>query len=132
MKRTVFLICVTAGLTKWIAVATETSDKPIVATAGEEFSVTLESNRTTGYGWQLAKPVDEAIVKSVKNTYETAPRRAGGPPMEGSGGKEVWTFKGISAGKTVIEFKYIRPWEKDKAPVKTAKFDVVVKAAGGK
>ena len=96
------------------------SSKPIKAKAGTEFSLTLESNRTTGYQWQLDKPLDESVVKLVRNEYKS-PEAAG---VVGAGGKEVWTFKAVAEGKTVIVMKYVRPWEKDQAPAKRAKFEL--------
>jgi predicted secreted protein len=46
----------------------------------------------------------------------------------GGSGREVWTFKALKSGKITIEFKYVRPWEKDKAPATPKSFSVVVKA----
>lgn len=37
--------------------------QPIEVLVGQAFSLTLESNPSTGYHWQLAQPVDETIVK---------------------------------------------------------------------
>jgi inhibitor of cysteine peptidase len=131
MRKHLLLTCVWIGLTGWAcgqdARPAEKTDKPIEAAAGKEFSISLDSNRTTGYGWQLAKPVDEKVVKAVRNIYqEAAPAAKDGAPRVGAGGKEVWTFKAVKPGKTAIEFKYVRPWEKDTPPVKTAKFQVEV------
>lgn len=108
--------------------AAEKADLAIEATAGKEFTISLDSNRSTGFGWQLAKPLDETIVKSVKNDYQNAPQPPDKQPVVGAPGKEVWTFKALKSGKTTIEFKYVRPWEKDKAPAKTKSVPVVVKA----
>ena len=33
----------------------------------------------------------------------------------------------LKSGKTAIEFKYVRPWEKDKAPAETKSVPVVIK-----
>ena len=108
--------------------AAEKTESVIEATAGKEFTISLDSNITTGFGWKLAKPLDETIVKSVKNVYQNAPQNPDKEPMVGAPGKEVWTFKALKSGTTTIEFKYVRPWEKDKAPAKTKSFPVVVKA----
>jgi len=125
---TSFMVVAIAGLfTTHPARAAEKTDPVVEATSGKEFTISLDSNRTTGYGWQLAKPLDETIVKSVKNDYQSSPKKAGEPPKVGVGGKEVWTFKAVKSGKTTIEFKYVRSWEKDKAPAKTANYQVVVK-----
>lgn len=108
--------------------AAEKADLVIEAAAGKEFTISLSSNRSTGYGWQLAKTLDETIVKSVSNYYQSAPQPPGKNPVMGAPGTEVWTFKALKSGKTTIEFKYVRPWEKDKAPAGTESFSVVVKA----
>jgi predicted secreted protein len=53
------------------------------------------------------------------------------PPQHfgvGGPGTEVWTFKALKSGKITTEFKYVRPWEKDKAPATPKSFLVVVKA----
>jgi predicted secreted protein len=40
--------------------------QPIQVVSGQAFTLALESNRTTGYQWQLARPFDEAVVKSIR------------------------------------------------------------------
>jgi inhibitor of cysteine peptidase len=112
-----------------VAQAAEKSDSAIQATVGKGFTISLESNRSTGFGWQLAKPLDETLVKSVKNEYQDAPEAPGKERVVGVPGKEVWTFKALKSGKITIEFKYVRPWEKDKAPAKTQSVTVEVKEA---
>jgi inhibitor of cysteine peptidase len=89
---------------------------------GREFSLTLASNATTGYHWELAAPLDEALVKLVSNTYQ-APRTG----LLGAGGQEIWTFRAVGRGQTVIQLKYVRPWEKDAAPAETASCSVIVR-----
>ena len=97
-----------------------TADKVEVA-VGHEFGVTLAANATTGYHWELAAPLDTAIVELVGNEYQ-APRT----DLLGAGGQEIWTFRAVTRGQTVIELKYVRPWEKDVPPVETASFTVIV------
>ncbi len=95
--------------------------KPLIIPAGNEFTLTLESNRTTGYQWQLAGAPDETLVQLVGNKYELPDTR-----LIGAGGREVWTFKAVGKGRTEIHLEYVRPWEKDVPPVKEAVFTVVV------
>ena len=90
-------------------------------TVGQELSITLASNPTTGYHWELAAPLDESAVKLLANEY-----KASGTGMLGAGGQEIWTFRAMSRGQTVVQLKYVRPWEKDVAPVKTATYKVIV------
>ncbi|MFH1683276.1 MAG: protease inhibitor I42 family protein [Candidatus Margulisiibacteriota bacterium] len=93
---------------------------------GEEFTLTLESNPTTGYQWQLAKPLDEKIVKLVSSKYEMEKPNNTETGMVGVGGHEYWSFKAVGKGTTLIELKYIRPWEKDVPPVEAAVFRIRV------
>lgn len=94
----------------------------INADAGKEFTVTLDSNRTTGYQWELARPLDENKIQVVKTEYEAAKTE-----LAGAGGKEVWIFKAVSPGKTAILFHYVRPWEKGVAPDKKKQFAIIIK-----
>ena len=86
---------------------------------GTSFTIILAANHTTGYSWRLAKPVDSNILKQLSETYSED-----NSARFGSGGRELWTFEPLSKGKTAIEFEYARPFEKDAAPVNTAKYTV--------
>lgn len=90
--------------------------------AGQEFTITLDSNPTTGYQWQLGKPLDENIVKLVSSKYK-------GPVTSkpGAGGEEGWTFRAEGTGKAEIALKYVRPWEKDMPAAKEQTYEVIVK-----
>jgi len=87
-----------------------------------DIAITLESNKTTGYGWDLSEPVDENKIKFISCEY--VPDNTG---LVGSGGKEIWVFRGVCPGKATISFKYARPWEKDDPGAKKAVFTVIVK-----
>lgn len=80
---------------------------PIVVEEGQEFSILLESNPTTGYQWQLTQPPDEAVLSLVKTEFE----ETGEEGLVGAGGEERWTFKAEGRGRTTLYFVYIRPWE---------------------
>lgn len=90
---------------------------------GQQFTITMDSNRTTGFQWQLAKPLDETIVKLVGAEY-----RAPDALLPGAGGKEIWTFRAQGSGKAEIAFKYVRPWEKDAPPAREQDYAVTVKS----
>jgi inhibitor of cysteine peptidase len=95
--------------------------KSLVVKVGREFTIVLESNRTTGYQWQTDEPVDESIVKLIRAEYQAPETR-----LVGAGGKEIWVFRALSQGRTTIRMKYVRPWEKDASPAKKASFVIVV------
>ncbi len=78
-----------------------------VSTKGE-FSVTLESNPTTGYLWQAS--YDENLLKLVDKTYRQNDTRT---PLVGVGGTDAFIFQAIKAGSTEITFNYKRPRESE-------------------
>jgi len=97
--------------------------KPITVTTGQQFNVKLASNRTTGYKWDLAKPLDAKLLTLVTNEYARP-----NPQLIGGGGNEVWTFKAVSEGKTEIALKYFRSWETNVEPARKTNFVVVISA----
>lgn len=109
--------CVSAGETTYSDPA-----KTIDAELCKDFTITLESNKTTGFGWDIATPIDENIVKFISCEYIAADTG-----LIGSGGKEIWSFRAVCPGKTSIAFKYIRPWEKDVPPAKDLTFTIAIK-----
>jgi inhibitor of cysteine peptidase len=89
--------------------------------AGKQFSITLNANHTTGYNWRLAKPLDPAVLRQISDDYHAATSDAVGAP-----GEEVWTFESVAAGMVELNFEYVRPFEKDAKPVKTARYSVAI------
>jgi inhibitor of cysteine peptidase len=94
----------------------------IKAAVDKTFVITMDANATTGYEWQLAGSIDDSLIGLVRSEY--VPHKTG---LVGSGGKSIWTFKAIRAGKAQIAFKYVRPWEKDIPPVKQAMYTVDIR-----
>ena len=79
---------------------------PIVVEKGEEFTIALESNPTTGYRWMLQKELDDKVITLQKTEFEEPESNLLGAP-----GEERWTFKAVGLGRTTIELRYARPWE---------------------
>ena len=97
-------------------------DGIIQANVGEELVITLESNMTTGYRWQLASSIDKNTLIVVGLKYIVPKSKA-----VGAGGKEEWTFKALKPGKITVIFNYLRSWEKNKPPAKTKTFAILIK-----
>jgi inhibitor of cysteine peptidase len=95
--------------------------KSIEVTNGQEFSIELDANATTGYQWQLAEPLNNSLLELLSTEY-----RVSETGLVGAGGKEIWKFRAVDQGKTMISMKYIRPWEKGTPPVKNVQFQVVI------
>jgi predicted secreted protein len=95
---------------------------PISVSSGENFTIILESNPTTGYSWHLDRNLDESIVKFSGSKYVLPESN-----LEGAPGKEVLIFTAVNPGTTNISMHYSRSWENIEQPAKTAIFTVVVK-----
>ena len=98
--------------------------KDVIRTeSGQIFIVSLDSNRTTGYGWQIEQPFDNLALESLGVEYVKEPS-----DMMGVGGREKWTFRALVFRKEFVplSFKYVRPWEKDEQPAKMIAFKVVI------
>lgn len=89
---------------------------------GEVFTVDLPSNERTGYEWALTKPIDTSIVTVEGNTY------IAGPDKPGTLGRQLFRFKAIGDGTTMIPLEYIQPWRRNK-PAKS--YIITVNVAGG-
>ena len=77
---------------------------------GDEFTVTLCSNATTGYSWsEDADITATSIVEQVAHQF-VAPDE-GGEPVVGSAGEQVWRFQALSTGESSIMVEYSQLWE---------------------
>jgi inhibitor of cysteine peptidase len=81
------------------------SPEQVSVTVGEEFTVKLASNPTTGYSWALAGALPSWLVQ-VNQAYI-----ADTSGLAGAGGTEHWTFRATAAGSATLTLQYERPWE---------------------
>jgi len=96
--------------------------RPIVTRVGSTFTITLPSNRTTGYSWALEDRLNGAIVAYYSKSYA-----ARATSLIGAPGIELWTFSAVGRGRALIAMKYVRPWEKTAPPAKEALYVVVAR-----
>jgi predicted secreted protein len=90
---------------------------------GKLLVVTLESNPSTGYQWELVENNDSVLKQFGQTEYKSSD--TGVSPRVGAGGWEIFRFKAVSAGQTTLELVYHRPWE-DAEPLKTFSIQVMV------
>ncbi|NIN66503.1 MAG: peptidase inhibitor I42 [Anaerolineae bacterium] len=130
--RTTFLCCVllasavllaTPGCRSTGRVEIDEADNggEVVLNVGDTFLLSLESNPTTGYGWEIAE-IDQGILREASHEYE-----AESSDLVGSGGHEIWRFDALAAGSTTLQLEYRRPWEEGVEPEKTFSVQVVVR-----
>lgn len=132
MRRKIFLHSVASvvGLARSLrvfAAACFLAVSPLTALAAEKdatilvrqtlptFTITLQSNPTTGYSWFL-ESFDETLLEAVLHRYLPPEDAAAGAP-----GKEVWTFRARHGAFVVprtsrIVFRYLRPWNAAETP----------------
>ena len=96
--------------------------KNLEATAGNEFKIIIDSNPTTGYHWEIMGELDEGVLEFISKEY-----RADEPMLTGSGGVDVFTFKALKAGKTLITLGYYPPSNDPVEPDQIVTFNVTVK-----
>ena len=82
----------------------------VVMAVGDRLVVTLESNPTTGFKWELAEGTDQTVLELVESRYQPGPGASQTPPVPGAGGEEVWTFQALKQGETAISLEYSQPW----------------------
>ena len=82
--------------------------KQITVKSGDVVTVSLVSNPTTGYSWQVMK-IDNAVLVQVGDPeYKQSPGTEG---LVGAGGTETFRFKAVGTGETTLGLGYMRPWE---------------------
>ncbi len=94
-------------------------DKPIEVMAGTDFTIVVEANPSTGLHWEVAVELDTKVVEYVWKEFIAK----GSAP--GSSGWDVWTFKAVAPGKTIITLGDYRGYTE--VASKLAEFTIVVK-----
>jgi inhibitor of cysteine peptidase len=116
------MVTACASTPKQLSVDESFSGKQADIAAGGSITVTLDSNATTGYSWQLMGISDNTVLEKTNNVYE-APTSG----LMGASGKEVWTFQALRAGKATVTMEYGQPWTGGQKDANNFVLTVVVK-----
>lgn len=104
------------------------SQHNIVRTAtlnvGETLTVSLCSNKTTGFSWQEKADIDNAQILEQTDYKWNAPQNTG---KVGVAGAEVYTFKALKAGASSVSLGYSQPWQGGQKNANTFKVNITVK-----
>ena len=95
--------------------------EPIAVQVGDEFTVSLESNPTTGYAWAQVGGFPDWLEQT---DYQYKPS-SHEPGMVGSGGFDEWTYRAKAAGLTTLLYVYRQPWATEGPPEKTHSVQVI-------
>lgn len=87
---------------------------------GQTLTLTLPSNPTTGYRWQLKDRAAAILVPLGPEVY-SLPEEAG---LVGSAGVSTWRFQAREAGQGSLTLVYQQPWAPEVQPVQT--FDCAI------
>lgn len=89
---------------------------------GQVLAISLESNPTTGYRWEVMK-INETMLKQVGDPEFKASQSG---EVVGAGGVEVLRFEAVGVGTTYLELAYRRFWEEDVTPLLLYTLSIVV------
>jgi parallel beta-helix repeat protein len=91
---------------------------------GQVLVVTLESNPTTGYRWEVQQ-VQASVIGQIGGV-EFKPFVEDGKPVVGAGGWEIFRFRAVGIGQVTLQMVYHKSWEEDAEPLRTFTLDVAV------
>ena len=79
---------------------------------GDEFTMTLCSNPTTGFTWsEVAIISDQTVIEQIDHRFVSPETKGNKSSAPGTPGQDVWTFKALKEGTTTISMEYSRPWQ---------------------
>ncbi|MCV9920840.1 MULTISPECIES: protease inhibitor I42 family protein [Pseudomonas] len=94
---------------------------PIRLQTGQNLTLSLPSNPTTGYRWLVQNPATN-ILRPIGAEVYTQPEQAG---LVGSAGVSTWRFQAKAPGDGHLILVYQQPWAPEVRPVQT--FDCEIK-----
>jgi inhibitor of cysteine peptidase len=104
-----------------VTVSDADNGKTVRLDPGDTLIVSLESNPSTGYVWQVARVDASVLAPSGQPVYRP------GEQMPGAPGRQLFKFNAQKSGSAALKIIYVRPWEKGAAPGKTWEVNVAIK-----
>ena len=98
----------------------EQSDCPLQLHTGQNITVSLPSNPTTGYRWAIQDSAGGVLRSLSPEVYSGADNGQ----VLGSGGQSTWRFQAFAAGNGRLRLTYQQPWEPEAEPAQT--FDCAI------
>ncbi|SDN94859.1 protease inhibitor I42 family protein [Pseudomonas jinjuensis] len=94
---------------------------PLELHQGQALVLTLPSNPTTGYRWEVRDAAGAVLRSLSPEVYSNR----GDSGVVGEDGESTWRFRVAEAGEAHLRLAYHRPWEPDAAPARV--FDCAIK-----
>jgi inhibitor of cysteine peptidase len=92
-------------------------EENITINKGQKFTIILESNPTSGFRW--LPTYDRSIINIISLDFQPSTST-----RIGSTGKDIFTFKAITSGTTLLKMVYKRSWEEQFVAEKTFFIDI--------
>lgn len=96
--------------------------RQIEAEVGQILAISLESNPTTGFGWELVELEDPILQLMGEAEFQPSESKE----IVGAGGTEIFRIKAVSTGQTTLTLVYHRSWEEGVEPLETFSLNVIV------
>lgn len=109
------------GSAKEVKLDANDNGRQVELQKGQTLVITLESNPTTGYRWEVVE-IDESILRQMGEAEFKPESEA-----LGAGGTETFRFEATNAGQMALKLVYHRPWEEGQEPLETFSLQVVVR-----
>ncbi len=116
----IFLIFMISCSSGEINLTEEANGKTINCAKGQDITITLESNPTTGFDWYISENSKIGNLELINKNY-----KAETTDKVGVGGEQIFTFKATGKGTANLIIEYKREWEEGKSPEET--FEVNIK-----
>jgi len=88
---------------------------------GQLLIITLESNPTTGYRWEVTESQEPVLRQAGEAEFQAQ------SDLIGASGVETFRFEAAGPGEATLKLIYHRSWEKDVDPLETFSVQVVVR-----
>jgi len=103
-----------------LALEGDDDGREITLQKGQNLTIKLEGNPTTGYSWEIVE-TEGAILQQVgEPEFEAESDLLGAP------GTQTLRFEAVETGQMELKLVYQRPWETDVEPVETFTVQVTV------
>jgi C1A family cysteine protease/predicted secreted protein len=121
-----------------VRLSAKDDSRQIELNEGQVLVISLESNPSTGYMWEVEEADERILHQTGKAEFEpelpapmesaTIAAQAARTRLLGAPSKQILRFEAVAAGQTTLRLVYRRPWEQDVKPART--FSLQVQGVG--
>ncbi len=101
-----------------ILVSGADTGKSIEMIVGQTLTISLPSDPSTGYRWQVTAEPDARNLIVLVSGFDSTPSKAPAPsaakpdtPRTSNAGRAWWKLRATGEGSTSFGLRYVRPWE---------------------